>query len=259
MIFGISSSFSKFKCRNLFPKSTKSTSEFILIVKNPFRAWISIFSEFDSEGRNSYSLGLGLSQILHKKVQGSLALDLVQQDGLLSTPFQRVYFSDVADSFIDDFHLVDDVERLPNTRFKIALGGRLNWYVNEWFVVRTFYRYYYDNWGINSHTASIETPIKIGDKFTIYPSYRFYNQTAADYFRPYETALSTEDFYTSDYDLSDYDANQFGVGVSYTDIFASMHILKFGLKSIDLKFYNYSRNTAFNSNIITAGFKFVKD
>lgn len=217
------------------------------------------FNEFKDEGRNSYSLGFGFSQILHKNVQGSLALDFVQQQGLLSTPFQRVYFSDVADSFIDNFQLADAVEHLPDSRFKVAVGGRLNWYLNETFTIRTFYRYYFDDWGITSHTASIEVPIKITDKFTLYPSYRFYNQTAADYFRSYESALSTDEFYTSDYDLSEYSANQIGFGVSYTDIFAKAHIWKLGLKSIDLKFYQYDRDTSFSSSIITAGFKFVID
>ena len=217
------------------------------------------FTHFANEGRNSYSLGFGFSQILHKNVQGSLALDFVQQQGLLSTPFQRVYFADVADSFIDNFQLADAVERLPDARFKVAVGGRLNWYLNETFTVRTFYRYYFDDWGINSHTASIEVPIKLTNKFTLYPSYRFYNQTAADYFAPANENLSTADFYTSDFDLSEYSANQFGFGVSYTDIFTNAHIWKFGLKSIDLKFYQYDRDTTFSSSIITAGFKFVMD
>ena len=217
------------------------------------------FIPFNSSGRNSYSLGFGFSQILHKNVQGSLALDFVKQQGLLSTPFQRVYFADVEDSFIENFQLADDVERLPESRFKVAVGGRLNWYLNETFTVRTFYRYYFDDWRITSHTASIEVPIKITDKFTLYPSYRFYNQTAADYFAPANENLSTSDFYTSDYDLSEYSANQFGFGVSYTDIFAKAHIWKFGLKSIDLKFYQYDRDTTFTSSIITAGFKFVMD
>ena len=217
------------------------------------------FQELTEKGRNSYSLGLGFSQILHKNVQGSLALDVVQQNGLLSTPFQRVYFADVADSFIDNFQLADAIERLPDSRFKVALGGRLNWYLNERFTVRTFYRYYFDDWGITSHTASIEVPIKIAEKFTLYPSYRFYSQTAAYYFRPYQEAVSTDQFYTSDYDLSEYSANQFGLGVSYTDIFAKTHIWKYGLKSIDLRFYKYDRDTTFTSSIVTAGFNFVME
>ena len=216
------------------------------------------FTELSSEGRNSYSVGLGFSQILSRNAQASFALDVVQQDGLLSTPFQRVYFTDVANSYIDNFQLADDIERLPDKRFKIAMGGRFHYYINEYLVLRTYYRYYFDDWGIKSHTANIELPIKIGS-FTFYPSYRYYDQTAADYFAGYEAHVSTEDFYTSDYDLSKYNANQFGFGVTYTDIFTKFKLGKFGLKSIDLKFNNYSRNTGLKSNIISAGFKFVRN
>ena len=218
-----------------------------------------VFSEFDSKNRNSYTVGVGVSQILSKSVQGSLMLDYVNQQGLLSTPFHRINFSDIEDSFIDNFQLADAIEQMPDTRSKIAIGGRLNFYINETFVVRTYYRYYSDDWGINSHTASIEVPIKITDKFTLYPSYRYYKQTEAYYFAPHEKHVSTEKFFTSDYDLSKYTANQYGFGITYTDIFTKTRIWKFGLESIDLKYNNYERNSGLKSGIVTAGFKFIMD
>ena len=218
-----------------------------------------IFKEFSSKGRNSYSAGFTFSQILSKRLQGALMVDFVNQKGLLSTPFQRVYFSDVADSFIENFQLADAIEQLPDNRNKLAVGGRMHYYINEIFVLRTYYRYYSDDWGITSQTASVELPIKITDKFTLYPSYRFYNQTAADYFAPYEQHVSTEEFYTSDYDLSKYSANQYGFGITYTDIFNKAHIYKFGLKSVDLKFNQYERNTGLKASIVTAGLKFIMD
>ncbi|MGB5818827.1 MAG: DUF3570 domain-containing protein, partial [Saonia sp.] len=46
------------------------------------------FSEFEDESRNSYALSLSFSQILTNKLQASLFLDIVSQNGLLSTPFQ---------------------------------------------------------------------------------------------------------------------------------------------------------------------------
>ena len=215
------------------------------------------FVGFDAKNRTSYSAGLGFSQILSRKLQGSLAFDAIYQSGLLSTPFQRVYFSDVEDSYIENFHLADDIERLPDTRLKIAVGGRLNYYINEHVVIRSFYRYYTDDWGINSHTASIEVPIKIGGHFTVYPSYRFYTQTGADHFAAYEEHLSTDQFYTSDYDLSPFDAHQYGFGVTYTDVFTKFNIWKLGLKSIDVKFNQYDRSSGLTASIISAGFKFV--
>ena len=102
-------------------------------------------------------------------------------------------------------------------------------------------------------------PIKISDKFTIYPSYRFYNQTAADYFAPYNEHLSTAEYYTSDYDLSKFQANNYGIGISYTDIFTTGKIWKFGIKSIDLKYNNYSRDTGLRASMFSFGIKFVMD
>ncbi|MFD2585890.1 DUF3570 domain-containing protein [Croceitalea marina] len=217
------------------------------------------FSEFTNEKRNTYSVSFSFSQILTKKLQGSLFIDLVSQQGLLSTPFQRVYFGDINDFFIDDFQLADDIERLPESRFKIPVGGRLNYYLNDAVVLRSYYRFYYDDWGIIAHTANIEAPIKLNDKFTLYPSYRYYTQSAADYFYAKEDALSTFDFYTADYDLSEYQANQFGFGLQYKDIFNSAKFFFFGLKTIDLRFSYYDRSDGLNASIFTLGTTFILD
>ncbi len=215
------------------------------------------FTPFIDENRNSYAVSLGFSQILGKRLQGALFIDLVSQNGLLSTPFQRVYFGDTADFFIDDFQLADDVERLPDSRFKVPLGGRLNYYVNDLIILRSYYRFYWDDWGITSHTANLEVPFKLSDSFTLYPTYRYYTQTAADYFFPKEIALSTATFYTSDYDLSNYNAQQYGLGVQYKDIFTKAKILTFGLKTIDLRFNQYDRSDGLDAFIITLGTTFV--
>jgi hypothetical protein len=216
------------------------------------------FTEIDDAGRNSYSAGFNFSQILSPRMNAMLITDVVLQDGLLSTPYQRVYFNDVEDSFIDAFHLADDIERLPDTRLKLAVGARLNYFVNHRITVRSYYRFYTDDWGITSNTASVEIPIKISDKFTLYPSYRFYNQSAADYFAPYNQHLSSATYYTSDYDLSKFTANNYGFGLSYTDIFTKGRIWKYGIKSIDFKYNYYERNTGLNASMFSFGLKLVR-
>ena len=215
-----------------------------------------------TDKRNSYALGFGFSQILSKRAQGSLSLDLVQQEGLLSTPFQRVYLADpdLPDRIYGNgFQFADDIERLPSSRFKVAIGGRLNYYLNEVFVLRSYLRYYQDNWGITSYTASLEVPIKLGDFFTLYPSYRYYTQTKADYFYKANDALSTDAFYTSDYDLSSFNAGEFGFGVSYTDIFTKVKLLGYGLKSINAKASYYNRSSSLSYFMVSGGLKFVQD
>jgi len=226
----------------------------------------------NDKARNSYSVSISFSQILSKKAQASVFFDIVHQQGWLANPMQRVYFADKDNYYIGNpdgipvyttkentnvFHLADDIERLPDTRFKTPIGFRFNYFVNETISLRTYYRYYFDDWGVNSHTASLEVPIKIGGKFTLYPSYRFYTQTAADYFAPYNEHLSTDEFYTSDYDLSEFDANQYGFGISYTDIFTKARVWKYGIKNIDLRFHTYDRSNGLSAWIISGGIKFV--
>ena len=215
------------------------------------------FEEFDETGRTTYSLSLGLSQILGKRVQGAMFMDAVVQSGLLSTPFQRVYFGDRDNFFIEDFQLADDVERLPDTRFKLPVGGRLNIYLSDLFRLRSYYRFYYDDWGITAHTASLEVPFKLSGAFTLYPSYRFYTQSAAKYFHQSGEALSILEFYTSDYDLSKYVAHQYGMGIRYQDIFTKAKLLDFGLKSLNLRVNNYGRSNGLKAFIVTLGTTFV--
>jgi hypothetical protein len=232
----------------------------------------SAFQTISSVNRNSYSASFGFSQVLTKKIQVSVFFDVLQQQGLLSTPYHRIYFADKANYYIGQaqyipeyenesnagvYKLADDIERLPDNRFKLPIGARLNYYINERFVLRTYYRYYTDNWDIQSHTASIELPIKVSERFTVFPTYRFYTQTQSKYYAPYETHLSTEKYYTSDADLSGFDANQYGFGINYTDIFTGGKIWKLGLKNIDLRFNHYQRSDNLTANIATIGFKFI--
>lgn len=231
------------------------------------------FSHWNETGRNSYSTSFGFSQVLTKKLQFSVFFDILKQDGILSSPYHRIYFADKPNYYIgninsifkyenpsnsDVYRLADDIERLPNSRFKLPIGARVNYYINEKLIIRTYYRYYTDNWDLKAHTASIELPIKLSDKFTVFPMYRYYIQTETKYFAPFEKHISSEQYYTSDYDLSSFVANQYGFGVSYTDIFTAGKIWKFGIKNIDFRFNHYARNDGLNANIASIAFKFVK-
>jgi hypothetical protein len=230
------------------------------------------FQTISSVNRNSYSASVGFSQVFSKKLQVSFFFDILQQQGLLSTPYHRIYFADKANYYIGQpeyipnyesesnagvYKLADDIERLPDSRFKLPIGARLNYYINERFVLRTYYRYYSDNWDIQSHTVNVELPVKVSDRFTVFPMYRFYTQTQSKYYAPYETHLSTEKYYTSDADLSTFDANQYGFGVNYTDIFTGAKIWKFGLKNVDFRYNHYQRSNNLTADIVTLGFKFI--
>ena len=233
------------------------------------------FNFSNNELRNTYLFSTSISQILSKSLKASVFADISYQEGLLSTPFQRVYFSDIEDYYIGNpvfisqyrtpnntevFHLADDNERLPHSRLKTPLGIRTNYYVNEWLVLKGYYRFYWDNWGLSSHTLSIDAPIKLNlGKYAIIPSMRYYKQSEIEYFAPYNQHLSTSEFYTSDYDLSDFMSTQYSLGIRYTDIFTKVKIAHFGLKTVNIRYSLYSRSDGLKANIASASLKFISD
>lgn len=217
------------------------------------------FAETDS--RNTYIFSTSLSQIVNENFQISLFADVVYMQGLLATPYHRMYFADKNDFFIEDYQLADDREKLPDTRMKYPIGIRANYYISDNFIVRTYYRYYFDDWGLTAHTFQTELPVKISDVFTVYPMYRYYTQTAVDYFYAHNKALSTYEFYTSDYDLSAFSSNQFGAGIRIAPplgIFRNAEsISKFRFKSIDLRYNHYERSDDLKANIVSFSLDFA--
>ncbi|MFK5889476.1 MAG: DUF3570 domain-containing protein [Flavobacteriaceae bacterium] len=221
------------------------------------------FKLLDITHRNTISASLSFSQILTKRLQISLIADIIKQDGLLSTNYQRVYFKDKPIVAVNNFNLAHDIERLPNTRTKHPFGARLNYYVNDYVVLRTFYRHYTDDWGVSADTYDVQVPIKLSESFTIFPMYRYHSQQQARYFAPYRAHLSTETFYTSDYDLSTFNSSQYGLGLTIAPPLGIFKLdtsndgQKIRFKSFDLRYNYYSRSDGLAANILSLSAKFT--
>lgn len=201
-------------------------------------------NHYASTARNSFSSDVGWSQIINQRLLVWVDGGVIYQKGYLSLPFHRVYFNDAS------VH----VENLPSTRLKIPLGLRANYFLGDKFIIRTWYRNYHDDWGINSNAAQLETSIKINPFFSITPFYRYYQQRAAKYFAPYEDHTATDDFYTSNYDLSKFNSNFFGAGFRIAPpngVFNNQHI-----NALELRVGHYKRSDGLNSNIVSLSLKF---
>ena len=158
--------------------------------------------DYPTKGRNSFSGSLSYSQIVNTRLQLMFIADFVYQQGYLGLPFHRVYFAD------NSLH----VENLPGTRLKIPLGFRASYFIGDKVILRTFYRYYHDDWGLTAHTIDVETPVKVSPFLSITPFYRYYTQSAVDYFAPYKSHTAADQYYTSNYDLSKFNSNFYGLG-----------------------------------------------
>ncbi|MCO6487183.1 MAG: DUF3570 domain-containing protein [Phaeodactylibacter sp.] len=209
-----------------------------------------------TDQRRSYNLGLTYSQVITRKLQASLSLDGIYMTGLLSTPFHRVFFQEQEQA---------RVERLPDTRLKLPVGLRLNYYMADFLIARLYFRYYWDSWGIQAQTASLELPVKINRFFSVYPFYRYHNQTAADYFQPYKQHHLDAEFYTSDYDLAALDSHTFGMGVRYAPVNGLARLrMPLGkkkdmllLRGFDLRYAHYLRAPGLKADVVSLGLNFT--
>jgi hypothetical protein len=198
-----------------------------------------------SSPRNTYTGSLSYSQMINSRLQVMFLGDVVTQNGYLGLPFHRVYFSNAKDT----------IEKLPSSRFKLPVGFRANYFVGDNLILRAYYRYYTDNWGIHSNTAGIEVPYKITPFFSISPFYRYYDQTAARYFAPYEAHSPTDQYYTSNYAYSKFQSQFFGVGFR---IAPPAGVLGWqNLHELEIRYGHYSQTTDLVSDVISLslGFK----
>ncbi|MEQ8301850.1 MAG: DUF3570 domain-containing protein [Cyclobacteriaceae bacterium] len=200
---------------------------------------------FDIYRRNSYNLMLGVYQTINKRMALGFYPGISYQSGLLSTPFHRVFFDDNSKR----------VENLPPNRVKIPIGLQLNTFVGTRMILRTYYRYYWDDFGISSHTINLEAPVKMTRVVTLTPFLRLYNQSMADFFKPYAEHNISQEFYTSDYDLSHFHSIAAGLGFRYSP-YSRKKLTTF--KEVELRFMHYDRSDGLTSNTISLFFNYDK-
>ena len=229
----------------ILPSEFRTTSTSVVISSASTGSITSYETErehFGSSPRNTYTAAFAFNQVINARMQGALLFDVTQQTGFLGLPFHRVYFTNGTDK----------IENLPKNRTRIPVAARLNYFLGDNLIIRTYYRYYADSWGIKSNTAMIETPIKLSPFFSISPFYRYYQQTAARYFAPYMQHATTDTYFTSNYSYSAFSANFFGADVKW------MPLTPIGgfIKSIELRYGHYKQTTGLVANVVTLHLKF---
>jgi hypothetical protein len=195
-----------------------------------------------SKARDTYTASFSFSQVINQRMQGSISMDLVYQSGYLGLPFHRVYLNTGKDT----------IENLPSQRFKLPIGIRLNYFLGDNIIIRSYYRFYVDNWGMVSHTANIEVPVKITPFFSISPFYRYYVQTAVNYFAAYEKHTTADEYYTSNYALSSFSSQFFGAGFRI----APPKGIWGSLNTLEIRYGHYTQTTDLLSDVISLNLKF---
>lgn len=144
----------------------------------------------DREDIDTQSAYFGVSQILSRTAILRVGLSYTYSDGYLTDPYK-----------------LRDKRPSDHSRWAFTTGYRKH-LVDMGATVQADYRFYSDDWSMDSHTLTLGWSQPLG-RHTLKPYVRYYSQRAADFFDP--VADFTADYYADDYRLSAFGALTLGL------------------------------------------------
>ena len=149
------------------------------------------------------------------------------------------------------------LERYPDHRQRRDAFLRLNQYLQNRSSLKLSYRYYTDDWGIDSH--------ELGSKLTQYVThgvfaqyqYRYYTQTSADFYRSiYTTTDGVGGYLTGDYRMAALSSHLFGVAVDLDfGVLAAESAWLHRLRA-QMSYDRYFNSNNYSANILESGVDF---
>lgn len=132
------------------------------------------------DGKYTYDLFTGVSQIIDKNTVVSLNLTLGYSDGYLNDPYKWVQRDEV-EFGVPVVNIYP--ENRPSHRFRQILQAEGRHYFEDAHAALDgVLRLAHDDFGVFSQTVQIEWRQEVGDRFTVTPFFRYYHQSAADFF-----------------------------------------------------------------------------
>ncbi|HKP94483.1 MAG TPA: DUF3570 domain-containing protein [Fibrobacteria bacterium] len=207
--------------------------------------------------KETHQASLILTQLLSPTTILRVGGDAVRNHGYLSDPYRKVPLP-TANPLVDD----TVSERHPGMRYRQAAWGEISQYLNGLEASLIFhYRYYWDDWGVTSHTGSLKINKYVTKDWIFSPEYRYYEQTAAD-FGEYGRA-NPGGYDAEDYKLKMFSSNNAGAGVTcFLRAFSRNHPTWDFLNnsSISVMYFRYFNDTApdnFSANVLESRLKFT--
>lgn len=186
-----------------------------------------------NEQSTFHSFNLGFSQVLSKHTLFQSTANFTHQSGYLSNPYKYVYvrgeitpeeyYELSTNSSEVDWHKITKLEvagpevfreNRPRQRNLWSLSNHLNHHLPALDATLQFdYRFYIDDWNINSHTFDVKWLQALGNGWTVTPGIRYYSQSQAAFFAPYFLSPRADGHYSSDFRLSGFGDLSGGVTV----------------------------------------------
>jgi hypothetical protein len=164
-----------------------------------------------SEDLQTRSYRLTLSQVVTKDMIMSIALDSATDDGYLNNPYRSVRY---LDSSVGRGYSYQS-EVYPNTRTSNAVAIRARYYLPWRAALHGGYRYFTDSWGIQADTFELGYTLPYDEDWLLEFSYRYYDQTHADFYNDLFPYVSAQNFLARDKELSSFQDQSIGLGATY--------------------------------------------
>jgi len=166
----------------------------------------------DGEKKLSSDILLGVTQVLSRKSLLQVNYGYGKTTGYMNDPYKMVTVVDPANSPTAGQPVAKDAannlypyiyENRPDSRTKQSVYWKLNHQFNE-DVVYLSYRYYWDDWDIKSHTYDLRYRLQLSKHTYLQPHYRYYQQSAANFYRYFLVYSGAGQFTPPEYVSADY-------------------------------------------------------
>lgn len=147
-----------------------------------------------SENKTVVDFLFGVTQILTRKSLVQANYSIGSNSGYLTDPYKLLSVIDDGTGRIINEGLNDGYsyrhENRPDSRLSQSIYAKYVRQLTE-DVINFSYRYFWDDWGITSHTFDARYRFEIGGGHYLQPHLRYYTQSEADFYKPY--LLDSED------------------------------------------------------------------
>ncbi len=163
----------------------------------------------ESVDRRNYRFGL--QQILTPRLMAGLNYEVITDEGFLNNPYRSVRYLDETSARGYSYQ----AELYPHTRTSNAVAINARYYLPYRAAVHGEYRYYTDTWGIDANSVSLGYTHPWGKRWIFEVGYRWYDQSAADFYSDLFPRADAQNFLARDKELSTFTSHMFSLGATY--------------------------------------------
>jgi opacity protein-like surface antigen len=178
------------------------------------RGWDTVGNNSDptfEEDTDRQSYRVDLSQIITRNMIMSLNYEGITDEGFLNNPYRSVRYEDPSSPVGFSYQ----PEVYPRTKTSSAVAVRGRYFLPYRAAVNGEVRYYTDTWDVDAYNIEVGYTHPLWERWVIELRYRYYDQTAAEFYSDLFPRQDYQNFLARDKELSTFSSHTFGAGVTY--------------------------------------------